>query len=274
MAIDVMEEFGVTADREGGPVPAALPPAEWGFFLDLDGTLLDLAPEPEKVVVEPGLHEVLQRLEAAASGALALVSGRPVAFIDALFPGARFTVAGLHGAHLRLGGTGGDDLPSGAVLSAEAGHRLRKARAVVGAALEAAGGPAGVVLEEKGAAFALHYRLAPDRKTEVERLMAQARQVAGSDFTLREGKCVLELCPAGTDKGAVLRELMKAPPFQGRHPLAVGDDLTDEAMFQAANALGGRSILIRDPAHPRASAATGALPSPSAFRAWLAGLVS
>lgn len=249
-------------------VPARLAPSDWAFFLDLDGTLLDLAPEPGQVAVAPGLAEALGRLEAATAGATAIVSGRPVAFVDTLFPGTRFPVAGLHGAQVRIGGAG---QAAQTALPAGAEDRLRRARAMLDAA---AGAMAGVVVEDKGAALALHYRRAPGWKPEAARLMARARRIAGPDFRLRAGKDVLELCPAGADKGAVLRQLMRAPPFQGRRPLAIGDDLTDEAMFQAANALGGRSILIRDPRHPRVSAASAALPSPSALRAWLRGLVA
>lgn len=243
-----------------GPGAPVLPdPSHIALFLDLDGTLLDLASTPDGVRVEAGLAEVLVRLERQTAGALALVTGRPIAFVDRLFEGHRFTVAGLHGAEVR---------PSAA------GRAVPRASddAAFAAAREQARGQAalldGAVFEDKGRAFALHYRLAPRHGPAVLRIMQRAAHVAGPAYGLRRGKCVVELCPAGADKGTALRNLMAAPPFMGRYPVAAGDDLTDEAMFRAVNDMGGLSIRIG----AGRTAASARIATPGAFRTWLRDL--
>nr|WP_283258463.1 trehalose-phosphatase [Pseudomonas sp. GX19020] len=245
---------------ENGP---ALPdPGKVALFLDLDGTLLDLAATPDQVAAEPGLGALLRQLERRTEGALALVTGRQVAFVDALFPAHRFTVAGLHGAELRPSTAIGTGIAAIAAPARETQSFLAAFSGMQNAARDI-----GLLTEDKGAAFALHYRQAPELREAAERIMAEAARIAGPLYRLREGKCVIELCPAGADKGAALRNLMASPPFNSRRPLAAGDDLTDEAMFGAANALGG--ITIRIGAQDSPSAATARIASPAAFRAWL-----
>ncbi len=125
----------------------------------------------------------------------------------------------------------------------------------------------GLLAEDKGAAFALHYRQAPELAGLVNRIMAEALEIAGPACRLRDGKYVVELGFAGADKGRALRNLMASPPFIGRQPLAAGDDLTDEAMFEVVNSMGGRSIRIGDGQSP--SAAIERIATPAAFRSWL-----
>lgn len=249
--------------RPVAPDPVLSDPARLAFFLDLDGTLLDLAPTPAKVAPEPGLVEVLMRLEGRVSGALALVTGRQVAFVDALFLSHRFTVAGLHGAELRPGPATGGGVSTIAAPSANTAS-FRQAFSLM--LSETAADP-GLLAEDKGAAFALHYRNAPGLRSKVEGIMAEDAHIAGPGYRLREGKLVVELCPSGADKGAALRNLMASTPFRGRCPVAAGDDLTDEAMFQAVNTMGGRSIRIGD--HNDPSAATTRIATPGTFRARL-----
>lgn len=249
-----------TAGEERERVPDL---AGAALFLDLDGTLLDLAATPDQVAAEPGLTDLLIRLEEHVSGALALVTGRRVGFVDSLFPHHRFTVAGLHGAEIRPGAALGAErsvtaAPQGDTAAFQAAFGFMRA--------QAADHP-GLLTEDKGAAFALHYRQAPDLRDLVERIMAEALKIAGPAWRLRDGKFVGELGPAGADKGAALRNLMASPPFIGRQPLAAGDDLTDEAMFQAVNSMGGLSIRIGDQDSP--SAAVQRIATPGAFRSWL-----
>lgn len=245
-------------------VPFALPDWHaWAFFLDLDGTLIDLAPRPQDVVCPPGLPATLAALEERLGGALAIVTGRPADFAAGLL-GAPFTIAGLHGAEIRQGARLG-----GGQLATAPGHRLAPAARYLAAA---AARMEGVVFEDKGAAIALHFRLAPQHEPQVERAMAEALALAGAGYRLQHGKAVAELCPAGSDKGQALHQLMTRVPFRGRRPLAVGDDLTDEAMFAAAHALGGLSLRIGT---PRAdSRARHTLPAPQDFRGWLARLTA
>lgn len=239
------------------------PPAAhmWAFFLDLDGTLIDLAPRPQDVICPPGLPATLAALEERVAGALAIVTGRSADFAADLL-GAPFTIAGLHGAEIRLGARlGGGRL---AMAPARPPAPVRRHLAAAAASLD------GVVFEDKGGAIALHFRQAPGREAAVERAMAGALVLAGAGYRLQRGKAVVELCPAGSDKGQALRTLMDRAPFRGRRPLAAGDDLTDEAMFAVAHAAGGLSLRIGAP-RP-GSCARHTLPTPQAFRDWLTRL--
>ncbi|ARO13448.1 trehalose 6-phosphate phosphatase [Ketogulonicigenium robustum] len=235
-------------------------PADWAFFLDLDGTLLDLAEAPDAVRPADDLQHVLTTLEAASGGALAIVTGRAVSFVDQLFAGHSFTVAGLHGAQLRLQGQGAPAIAA------------RPAGFVAGARLARAAAQNGVLFEDKGDAFALHYRQAPAAAKDVHAVMTRAQQLAGADYKLRPGKFVVELAPARQDKGDALRHLMTLAPFLGRRPFAAGDDVTDEAMFKAARDLGGFGLRVGARADLAGSAAAMGLPNAAAFRHWIRSL--
>jgi len=240
------------------------PPERWAYFLDLDGTLVDLAPRPDAVSAEAGLEAMLQRLEWRAAGALAIVTGRAVGFVDGLFPNREFVVAGLHGAELRMPrrGHAGPAVPAGA--ADPPGYAAARANARNGAARVP-----GLLFEDKGAAFALHYRNAPDAEPIVRRIMDEASAEAGADYRLRPGKYVLELGPAAGDKGAAVRSLMERSPFRGRFPFAAGDDLTDEAMFRAVNAMGGLSVRIGPLSELSGSVATAGVSTAAGFREWM-----
>ncbi|VDC31639.1 trehalose-phosphatase [Pseudogemmobacter humi] len=247
-----------------------MPPlSRWALFLDLDGTLLDLCETPDAVRPAEGLAGTLAALQRITLGALALVTGRTVAFADGLFPDHSFTIAGLHGAELRPapGLAPGLGLPPDPAPPASPDFRAARemARALAPAL-------PGVIFEDKGRAFALHYRLAPAAQDEVARIMQTAAQRAGQGWRLRAGKCVVELCPSGQDKGSAVRNLMRFQPFSDRTPVAAGDDLTDEAMFRAVNALGGLSLRVGPEEGLRDSAALAGIASPGAFRSWLESL--
>lgn len=225
-------------------------------FLDIDGTLIDIADTPDGITVPPGLPEALARLAAKLGGAVALVTGRSVATVDRLFPGVPAAVNGLHGAEWRDGA--GRVFTAGTTPEFSAAkHRLRE---------EAAQWP-GVVFEDKGAAFAAHYRLAPAREAQVRRLMQALSESIGDGWKLQEGKAVVELRPHGRDKGDALMQTMGHEAFAGRRPLAIGDDVTDEAMFGAANRMGGLSVRVGIDARP--SLAQSRVASPAEVRAWI-----
>lgn len=228
------------------------------LFLDVDGTLLDLAETPDAVVVPPGLQADLDGLSSRLGGALALVTGRPLDFVDRLFPGNDFFLAGLHGAEIRAGNS-----TAGPLLPADDALEAAKARIV-----QAARNWPGVLVEDKGIAVALHYRQAPAREPLVRALMEEIAASIGPGWTLQAGKFVVELRPAGRDKGDALRTFMELQPFVGRLPLAIGDDVTDEAMFRAANDAGGLSIRVGKRCH--ASAARGCVGTPAELRDWIA----
>lgn len=238
------------------------------FFLDLDGTLLDIAPSPSQVRLEPGLRETLVELDKRTSGALAIVSGRSISFIDQLFSGYQFSAAGLHGAEIRLGRSG---LAENVLqeVSAEDVTLFERARAF---AHQSARKFRGVLFEDKGKAFALHYRQAPDMESIVKQLMRTASELAGRSYALQEGKFVIELKPFGGDKGSALRQIMRHEPFVGKYPIAAGDDITDETMFVAAKEMGGAGLRVGSLPVGRSTNAIAQAPSPEVFRHWIRSL--
>lgn len=221
-------------------LPAALPAWDprWALFLDVDGTLLDIMEHPDDVRAAPHLKRVLAAAADSLGGALALVSGRSIASLDAVFDPLRLPAAGLHGLERRDAG-GRVHYPSG---------YARRIAAARDALLEFVQAEPGLLLEDKGAALALHFRGAPALADECRRRIGQARQAAGEDFHVQHGKMVFELKPSGRDKGTAVTDFMAETPFRGRRPVFVGDDVTDEDGFRAVNALGGISIRVGETA--------------------------
>lgn len=243
-----------TKPREDQPSSGLTPPEtavsdrlrdfdRWALFLDIDGTLIDLADTPDGIVVPSDLPGNLDRVSKKLSGALALVTGRALPYADRLFQPYQFPIAGLHGAERRMS----DGMIDCVTATPE--FELLKARLFSDTA-----GWDGVLIEDKGAAVGAHYRRAPERQADLEALMERAAAEAGSEFTLQRGKMVLELRPARASKGEALRSFLVEPCFKGRLPVAIGDDLTDEAMFKTANELGGLSIRIGEATLPDGSA--------------------
>ena len=243
------------------PLPG--PGDRWALFLDVDGTLVAIEPTPEAVRVEPALRLLLERLAAANDGALALVSGRSLASIDAVFQPLRLPAAGLHGWERRRGD--GTLAPT-----AEPTAILVPLRPML---LAFAAARPGLRVEDKGGSLALHYRLAPHYAAAV---CQRAREIAAAEPQLRliEGRKVVEFVPHGSDKGAAIADFLAEPPFAGRMPVYAGDDTTDEDGFAAVNRLGGLSIKVANPETRgrHASQARHRLPSIAALHAWLAAL--
>jgi trehalose 6-phosphate phosphatase len=200
------------------------------IFLDVDGTLLDLAPTPDAVKAPPPLRENLAALSRLCGDALALLSGRRIADLDAILSPLKLPAAGAHGAELRL--APGDGVRR---LAPEIPEALR-------ARFLALADRDGAILEDKGAAIALHYRLAPDFEIDARKMAALEAQAQAAGFALLRGKKVLELKPARLDKGTALAEFMTRAPFAGRRPFFAGDDATDEAAFSALAKFGGVGV--------------------------------
>lgn len=234
-------------------------PDAWALFLDIDGTLIDLAETPEGVTVPDGLVDVLAKLADRLNGALGLVTGRTVTFADTLFAPLSLPIAGLHGAERRRISAEVDRLPEDAGFST-----LKRSLARVTADWD------GVIIEDKGSAVAAHFRQAPQWQGSLEAIMQAALEEAGADYALQRGKMVIEIRPARASKGEAIRAFLKEEPFRGRKPITIGDDLTDEAMFEVANELGGLSIRIGE---HQETAAVSAIPSSAALRDILAQLV-
>jgi trehalose 6-phosphate phosphatase len=227
----------------------------WAFFLDLDGTLLDIAETPE--AVDPSERELLllERLKRASDGAVALISGRSLKRIDELFSPLVLPAAGQHGAERR-----------------DAQGRRHRHRFPVKALKPAAGGirsfaarHQGLVFEDKGASVALHYRLAPQLAEAAHAAVREAAEPLGEAVEVQGGKMVWELKPAGCDKGKAIGEFMSELPYAGRIPVFLGDDVTDEYGFRVVNRLGGHSVKVGE----GPSAARWRLDNPAAARAWL-----
>ncbi len=217
--------------------PRPPPPAINGthaLFLDVDGTLLEFAAHPDDVRVPGPLRQALDTLHRRLGGAVALVSGRPLDVLDALFAPLVLPAAGLHGLELRNGD------------SARPAPEPPPALATVLARARAFGEERpDTVVEDKGSSIGLHWRNAPEHADDMRRFAEQAlEQLPG--YRLQLGKQVAELRPRGADKGDAIAVLMEEPPFRGRHPVFVGDDLTDEHGFDLVNALGGTSVLVGD----------------------------
>ena len=207
---------------------------DWALFLDLDGTLLEIAATPASVHASARLRSLLSLVSTRLGGALALVSGRTIETVDALLHPLRLPVAGIHGVMRRDG--------SGRMHGLDATEPLvERARAALAAF---AHDRPGVVLEDKGIALALHYRLAPEQETDARAAVARALATLGPAFEIQHGKMVLELKPHAADKGHAIRQYMSEAPFAGRVPAFVGDDLTDELGFAVVNAMGGCSVKV------------------------------
>lgn len=240
-------------------------PADAALFIDVDGTLLEIASRPELVRVPPELPRLLERLQRERDGALALISGRRIADLDRLLRPWRGAAAGLHGAERRL--PGGTCLPPGESLADQAAAAaLARLRPHLLALVRSA---PGTWLEDKQATLALHYRDAPEQGTvlhgAVERLLADA----GHGLRLIAGKMVLELQPRHHGKGRAIAGFLADPPFHGRVPVFLGDDATDEDGFAEINRRDGVSIRIGAPLP--STAAAYLLPSVAAAIGWLAG---
>jgi trehalose 6-phosphate phosphatase len=214
---------------------AALPEwrDDWALFLDVDGTILEIAPTPEAVEVPalavPAIAAASERL----AGAVALVSGRRIADLDRLFAPLRLPAAGSHGAERRTA--------QGLVFERHDAAKLAPARELLARFAEA---HAGVLLEDKRDALALHYRLAPTLEPAARRIVAEAVAAVGPAFGVQEGKMVFEIKARAASKGRAIEDFMAEPPFCGRLPVFVGDDLTDEDGFDVVNRLGGHSIAV------------------------------
>jgi trehalose 6-phosphate phosphatase len=227
------------------------------FFLDIDGTLLEIAETPEAVRTDAADYRLLERLHAAAGGALALISGRTLATIDELFAPLKLPAAGQHGYERRDGH------------GRRRRHRFDAARLrpIAAALQQFAHEHPGVVFEDKGASVALHYRLAPELRDAARARALAAAALLPGEVEVQPGKMVWEVKPVGAHKGMAIEEFMRELPFRDRLPVYLGDDLTDEDGFRVVNRIGGHSIKVGD----GATAARFRLPDPAAARAWLAG---
>lgn len=228
---------------------------EWAYFLDVDGTLINIADSPDAVVVDQSLLQLIANLHQATGGALALVSGRMISDLQNRTGLAKLPMAGLHGLERR---------DSAGRLWIHAATPA--AKGAIKAALEPVVSlHSGLLLEDKGLTLALHYRQAPTLAAYAHRLMGQLTHLHGPGLELQRGKCVVEIKPAGIDKGTAVAEYLAEFPFKGRRAVFIGDDLNDEHGFAEVNRQDGVSIKVgRGP-----SCARYRLPDVAAVHHWL-----
>jgi len=212
---------------------AELDPQSIALLLDVDGTIIDIGPSPFEVHVPDELCRSLERLLARGGGALALVSGRPIRDLDKLFSPLILPAIGGHGAEMRV--RGGEVISSAKSLPETLRRQLAKA----------ATPDSGVVVEDKGYSFALHYRQVPQQEPRLRELIAQARAAfPGEAVEVLTGKAMFEVKRPGVSKGAAVGKLMTQAPFTGRMPVFIGDDVTDASVFAALPAMGGKGYSV------------------------------
>jgi trehalose 6-phosphate phosphatase len=212
------------------------------LFLDVDGTLLEIAETPDAVKVPAALRNTLYLAASREDGALALISGRCVGELDRLFAPYVFPASGQHGLERRDA--------QGRYMRPKIDTLLL--RPVREALVEFQMQHSGLLIEDKGTALALHYRLTPKLEPLVIAMMEELASPLTGRFSLRMGKCVVELTPSGYSKRAAVEAFMSEVPFVGRVPVFIGDDVSDEEGFEAVNALGGYSVRVGLPGKTQA----------------------
>ncbi|WP_424931185.1 trehalose-phosphatase [Amaricoccus macauensis] len=220
------------------------------LFLDLDGTMAEIGPDPDAIGIDAETTGALRVLAEKLDGAMVFLSGRDVRDLASRTPDFAW----------RAGGHGLEIVAPGAEVPERPGPLPDEVLAPLRAIEEVDG----VWLELKGPVAALHYRAAPDRG---DACIAAAERAAGlgTDLVFQPGKMVVEVKPAHAHKGVALRTISGKPEFAGRRAIMAGDDTTDEDAIRVARELGGLGIKVGD----GETAATYHAPDPAAFRAWL-----
>lgn len=228
------------------------------LYLDVDGTLLEVALTPTSVRVPPALAGLLQSLQVDFDGAVAIITGRRIADADQLLAPFRSVAAGVHGAEVRT--SLGDAIVS---LSPSFDAAVTHSIAAIVDQMP------GIVLEHKGSGLALHYRLAPDRQSDLLLALQALLPRHHGQFTICGGRKVIEVLPVGFSKGRALRQMAELPAFRNRTPVMIGDDVADETAFIAAHELGGVGLKVAGENFP---AATADFSGPADVISWLTHL--
>ena len=232
---------------------------QWCLFLDVDGTLIELTDSPMDTYAEPELKALLGQVSERLGGAVALVSGRSIEYLDALFDPLRLPAAGLHGVERRKA--------SGVMHGASfVDAQLNHARTAVDALVNA---HPGTSVEDKGRTIAVHFRMAPGSEAAVRQALIDIAKPLGHNYHIQEGNMVLEIKPRGFTKASAIQAFMTEAPFSGRKPVFVGDDLTDQDGFRLVEDQGGISIAVGDRVHGQYR-----FENAVAVRSWLHGIAA
>jgi trehalose 6-phosphate phosphatase len=249
---------GVDVSALGKTEAVLADPDRWALFLDIDGTLLGVAPTPDAVTVPAGLVQLLDGVVRGLGGAAAILTGRRIADADRLFAPLELVASGVHGTELR---------------SERGGPIATLARPIPSEVIQAMNNissiAAGILVEQKGCGVAVHYRNAPLARRALETELAAIVAASSYELVLREGRKVLEAVPRGYSKGTALATLIARPPFKGRYPVMVGDDVGDESAFLAAERLGGLALRVAGEHYDHGVADFDGVDS---VRAWLKAL--
>lgn len=243
------------------PESSPAPSLGWCLFLDVDGTLIELTATPFETHAGEDLKILLRDVAERLGGALALVSGRSVEYLDKIFAPLRLPSAGLHGVERRKA----SGMMQGASFT---DSQLDGARSALKGLVQSR---PGTLLEDKGRTVAIHFRMAPQYEAELRSAVADIAATLGANYHVQSGSMMLEIKPRGFNKGGAVKAFMQEPPFSGRTPVYVGDDLTDIDGFRVVDDQGGISIAVGDRVQGRYR-----LQNPAAVRAWLeriAGLI-
>jgi trehalose 6-phosphate phosphatase len=235
------------------------PSLEWCLFLDVDGTLIELTDTPSQTQADPAIKSLLRDVAERLGGAVALISGRTIETLDALFAPLRFPAAGLHGVERRKA--------SGALQGVNfVDTQLDRARAAIKSLVDA---HPGTLMEDKDRTIAIHFRMAPQFEEVLRRSIIDIAKPLGKNYHIQYGKMLFEIKPSGFNKASAIKAFLDEPPFSGRLPVFIGDDLTDQDGFAIVEARGGISIAVGDRVHGQFR-----LSDVAAVRDWLKRIAS
>jgi trehalose 6-phosphate phosphatase len=253
-----MQRLDVSAMDKAAAV--LVDPDRWALFMDIDGTLLGVAPTPDAVTVPAGLGQLLDSVVRGLGGAAAILTGRRIADADRLLAPLKLIASGVHGTELRSERGGPIDTLAQPI-PADVIEAMNKISRIA----------SGILVEQKGSGVAVHYRNAPLARQALETELAAIVAASSYELVLRQGRKVLEAVPSGYSKGTALETLIARPPFEGRQPVMVGDDVGDESAFDVAERLGGLALRVAGEHYDRGAADFDGVGS---VRIWLQGLAN
>lgn len=224
-----------TIDTVLGALPAT---DQLLVLVDFDGTLSEIVATPDQAVPATGAEDALQALGARCQ--VAVVSGRPVRDLRRrLRTDPTITLAGGHGTELAHPDGTLDTLVDPDVVRPVLDAVEHELHEVVDVSL-------GWLVERKPASIAVHHRQVADPGQTLLKVrhVLDGHRGDAPGFVVADGKAVTELRPAGITKGTVVDRLADAAP--DRHLLVIGDDVTDEDAFRAADARGGTTVVVAE----------------------------